>query len=55
VIKNCKTMEQAKAEARRLSSETGDIYCSMKWKGEWIIYALGFSPIKNEEEENENA
>ena len=51
MIKNCENMEQAKAESRRLSKETGDIYCAMKWKGEWIIYALGFGPVVTEEED----
>lgn len=41
----------AREEAKRLSRETGDVHCVMQWHGEWIVYALGYGPIANEEDD----
>jgi len=47
------TPEAARDEARRLGRETGDIHCAMNWKGNWIVYELGYGPVSNSEDEDE--
>ena len=49
------TSDAAKEAARRLSRDTGDVYCIMPWNGAWIAYALGYgpvAPVDHEEEED---
>lgn len=55
-IIECTTPEAAKTVARNMGRETGDIWCSREWRGQWIAYPLGFDPepVANEDEEDDN-
>jgi hypothetical protein len=49
------TAEEAKQEAIRRGKAWGDIWCSMAYKGKFIAYELGFSPVPaTDEDEDED-